>query len=331
MSIVIDGGHPGGVGDGVVDGGSQSYTGSLGLAWLGTDGSFWDLMSGDVRASIGGIKGLGMPDVAFQTSTSAGRDGQRLRGLRRNPRAVFIPVRFKGIASTDVLGVQRDFWQALGLGEYGTLVATTPDGATRSLRCRFEDDGGYAYALDPFTTFVTSIGLSLTADDPYWYGETVGTSYSLDPASQVNFFGGGDPAAPGVAPDFVISPSSGTQSYTIDNPGDVDAWPRWWITGPATSFQVGIGGRVIAASINIPAGRMLIIDTDPEVQSATLVDTQPFQQDGSIVNPVRLRFQSFTAINFAPIPRGQSVLLTMTINGSGVVGAQIDPRYERAF
>lgn len=331
MSIVIDGGRPGDTSDGVIDGGNQAYTGSLGLVWYGTDGTTWDLMSGPVRASVGGIKGLGMPDTVFQTSTNAGRDGQRLRGLRRNPRTVFVPIRFKEAASVDVMGVQRDFWRSLGLGEYGDLVATTPDGATRTLHCRFEDDGQYAYALDPFTAFVTSIGLTLTADDPYWYGEPVGTSYSLDPSTQVNFFGGGDPAVEGFAPDFYISPSSGTQSYTIENPGDVDAWPRWAIMGPATSFQVGIAGRIIAASFAIPAGRTLIIDTDPEVQSATLVDTAPFVASGALVNAVRLRFQSFTAINFAPIPRGQAVVLTMTINGSGVVGAQIDPRYERAF
>ncbi|MDV3199955.1 MAG: hypothetical protein Q8889_02410 [Candidatus Phytoplasma australasiaticum] len=183
MSIVIDGGRPGDTPSVVLDGGSQSYTGSLGLVWYGTDGSMWDLMSGPVRASIAGIKGLGMPDVVYQTSKNAGRDGQRLRSISRNPRSFFIPVRFKGDASTDVLGVQRSFWSSLGLGEYGTLVATTPDGATRSLRCRFEDDGNYAYALDPFTAFVTSIGLTLTADDPYWYGPTIDVSYSLDPST----------------------------------------------------------------------------------------------------------------------------------------------------
>lgn len=330
---ILDGNAPGPDGRGdYVDGNADALIlNSLGILWTGTDGSRWDMAGGLVRASVGGIKGFGMPDPVFQVSKNAGRDGQRLRGVQRNPRTVFVPVRFKDEASTDVLGVQRQFWRSLGLGEYGTITVTTPDGDERMLRCRFEDDGGYAYTLDPFTAHVTTIGLTFTADDPYWYGDRIGTSYSLDPSAQVNFFGGGDPSVTNSGPPFVISASTGTQSYTIDNPGDVDAWPTWAIAGPATSFQVGVAGRLIAASYAIPAGRTLVIDTDPESQSAILVDTDPYNRDGSMSNPVRLRFQAFTALNFAPIPRGQSVLLTMTINGAGVVGAWINPRYERAF
>lgn len=331
MSIVIDGGRPGDTPAVVLDGGDQSYTGSLGLDWWGVDGSHWDLNSGPVRASVAGIKGLGMPDVKFQVTENAGRDGQRMRDFRRNARTVFIPVRFKGAAGTDVMGVQRRFWRALGLGQYGTLVATTPDGVTRSLRCRFEDDGNYAYTLDPFTAFTTTIGLTLTADDPYWYGNRVTASYSLDPSTQVNFFGGGDPAATNSGPPFYLSASTGTQSYTVDNPGDVDAWPLWSIVGPAVSFQVGIGSRTIAGAITIPADRTLLIDTNPNAQTAVLVDTAAYQLDGTQANVARVRFQDFSAIDFAPVPRGTSVQLTMTINGSGAVGVAVDPRFERAF
>lgn len=317
---ILDGNAPGPGGQaGYLDGNADGIIGGqLGLVWVGADGSSWDLMGGPVRASMAGIKGLGMPDVKFQVSTNAGRDGQRLRGLYRNPRSVFIPVRFKGEWSTDVLGIQRRFWRSLGLGEYGTLVVTTPDGQARSLRCRFEDDGNYAYVLDPFTAQVTTIGLTLTADDPYWYGDRIGVSYSLDPSEQVNFFGDGDPAEVNAGPPFVISASSGTQAYVMSNPGDVDAWPRWSITGPAVAFRVGVDGHAIAADYTIPAGKTLVIDTDPTVQTATL--------DGAPV-----RFQAFSTIDFASIPRGEAVQLMVNITGSGIVAASIEPRYERAF
>lgn len=321
MSIVIDGGTPDSVvvGASSVDAGTlATNTGPLSIVWEGSDGSTWDLLRGPARASVAGIKGLGKPDSDDQVSTTAGKDGQRFRSVRLKPRTVFVPIRFKGDASTDVGGLQREFWRSLRIGRRGRFIVTHPDGQIRTLTARFSDDGNYAYKVNPYTVFTDAIGLTFVADDPWWYGEPVEVAYRLDPSGNVNFFGGGDPAVVNSGPPFYLSPSSGSQTYEISNPGDTDAWVTWGIGGDAAAFSVGVGTHLVAASVTIPAGSLLEINTDPLAQTALL--------DG-----VRVPFQNFTAVDFAPIPEGESQPLAISITGSGTVSARITPRYERAL
>lgn len=288
----------------------------LTLELIDANGLTWDLARGPVRMTTAGLQGLGLPPVAFQTSESPGVDGQRLVSWRVKARDVFLPVRFKGAATTDTTGLQRRFWDGLPIGEYVTFRVTDRDGAERSLSMRLKDDGGVAYKIQPDLFQPDAIGLTFTADDPYWYGPEIPSLFVFQDGDEGDFFGGDDGA-----PDFHISAGSGSSgTFKLANPGDVPAWLTWEIMGnPASSFSIDVGGHLIAAdSVPVTDSGLLVVSTDPRRQTAKL-------------NGVRVPFRSFDSIDFAPIPRGGAQPVTLGLTGSGSIRAAFRPRYNRGF
>lgn len=281
------------------------------MSWTGTDGSVWDLRSGPVRTTIAGIKGLGMPDLSDQTKETAMRDGQILTGWRIKPRAVWLPLRFKDAAATDVEGLQRAFWRSMAIGQTGTLTVTDGAGATRSLKLRFQDDGGLAYRLDPYL-ITDAIGVTMVADQPWWEGPAVTSFYSLATGGLQTFFGDGAGATP-----FYIIAAQGGAASVLANPGDQPAWVEWTVAGPSTSVRLGVDGHFVGGPIVVGAPNLLRIETDPLRQLAFL--------DGVKIT------RQLTEVDFAPIPVGASVPVSITIVGTGLVTATIKPRYARAF
>lgn len=322
MTTIIDGGGAATTYEDapVEDGGGAvvDYGGSLGITWVDTNGVTWDLLSGPVRITTAGLKGLGLPNVDWQQSIGAVVDGAVLDSWRVEEREVFVPIRFKDEAMTDTTGIQRTFWSGLKLGAYGSFVVTDKLGAARTLTMRIRDDGGMAYKTQPDRVQVESIGLTFQADDPWWYGPARTSSYQLGDLSGVDFFGGGDPALDGTAPDFYIVTSQGSTMTTLRNPGDEDAWVQWGIGGPSTAFSVGVDGHPISAGLNIDDGSLLTIDTDPRVQLAYL--------DG-----VKVPFREFTSLDFARVPAGESVPISISVVGSGLITATFRPKYVRGF
>lgn len=284
----------------------------VGIEWTGTDGSTWDLLGGPVRTTAAGIKGLSMPEVEEQGKTTALRDGQRLTGWRLKPRSVWLPLRFKGEAATDVEGIQRNFWRSMAIGETGTLTVTDASGATRSLGLRFQDDGGMAYRTDPYL-LSDAFGLTMIADQPWWEGPRVEFAYSISGGGALpTFFGNGSGATP-----FYIVPAQGGDTDTITNPGDAPLWVEWELQGPFTYFRLGVGGHYVGGSIEAIAGQTLLVETDPLRQLALL--------DGVKVT------RQLTEIDWAPIPRGDPSTLEISVVGAGLVIARVTPRYARAL
>lgn len=121
----------------------------------------------------------------------------------------------------------------------------------------------------------------------------------------------------GLAPRFYLVEASGGTTGQLVNTGDMDAWPTWIVNGPAEAFTAGISGSLIAGPIIVPAGKSLVIDTDPLAQTVLL--------DGVNV------WRQLTSADFAPIPPGGSVLAAVTIQGQGSIEAILTPQYRRAF
>lgn len=61
----------------------------------------------------------------------------------------------------------------------------------------------------------------------------------------------------------------------INNPGDVDAWPTWTIIGDSTAAAVGVGTSVVEVPFVVPAGKALVVNTDPTVQTAVMYNYTP--------------------------------------------------------
>lgn len=286
------------------------------IEWVGTDGSTWDLVNGDVQLSNAGIQGLGMPTATDQVKVTPGAHGQRFQSWKLNPREVFLPLIFNADSNADVEGIQRAFWHSMTIGEYGTLNVTDGNGYTRSLDLRFVDDGTLSYSLDPYSDRVPykAFGVNMIADQPFWQGEQVSFSFSLGTGGTATFFGNGSNATP-----FYIVKSAGGEDTYVTNLGDMPSWVTWEITAPMTSFSLGIGGHYVAGDIPLTTGQTLTIESDPLKQIA-------YKNDGTKVTRL------LTSADFQSVPAtGLPVLLEIDVVGTGTVTASFRPQFMRAF
>lgn len=284
------------------------------MYWTGWDGVRRELT--DWRSGVfvleEGVEGLSMPKHTAWTSSSPAQHGQRLRGFRVPARpcawASFV---YSKESSLEFLERDGDFWHSLQPGKYGTWEVRTEAG-TRRIRCRLDDEsGGDKYGLDPSQQGWAAYDIRLIADDPFWYGETVEAEWGT--ASLVDFNAWVTDSQMGY-----LSSANRLENAVMTNPGDVEAWPVWTISGPATSVTVGITGSTVTAPINLASSSdVLVIDTDPAVQMAWLNGVDVTMQLGSA--------------DFAPIPAGADRKLVLAMTGNGTVSATISTRYYRAW
>lgn len=364
------------------------------VTWQGWDGSLWELSdpaTGVVLAAAG-VEGLGTPPTIKHVGVSPAVHGSWLRGWIAEPRSVFWPVHVFGDSSAEWVDRDSAFWASMHPGKYGVWTVTqTGSGAARSLDCRFVDDGQASYPVDPSSVGWASYGVTLTADDPFWYGPDVVAGPWVGEAGTDFFYGTGSSvsATTQVAGDTVTATAhgltaglglkftditgttgltvgqvyyvagtvtadtfqvsttqygtpldltgvDGTATYTTyggppftvgsgftlanaaaTNSGDVDAYPVWTIKGPVDSVTVGVNGRTIAAPIVLTADDTLTIDADPRVLAA--------YKNGSDVTT------QLGEADFAPIPAGAEVPLTLSMTGTGSVSVRFRPRYFRAW
>lgn len=293
----------------------------LAIELVGTDGSLWDLYNGTapdgtpgIKLTDSGIAGLGAPIFAVQVQTSAVQDGQTVTDFRASARSVTLPVR---IRSTEPR-IRQWWWRALspyGIGGmYATLRVTDELGVLRELSIRFENDGGVKLTGNPTTAAALNQvwPVVFTADNPWWLGEEVWTSYSTSDQYSPTFFGDG-----AGGPPFYIAPTYGSGNDVVTNPGDVPAWPTYDVDGAVERFWVYVDGNLIDAVMTIPAGHTLHLYTDPLEQYAEL--------DGALV------LRQFSSYNFAPIAAGSWSNVNMNVQGTGRVRLRFRPRYLRGY
>lgn len=282
------------------------------LAWRGWDGSEWDFGGHDsgVRM-LQGVRGLGSLEHTHWRDASPAVAGSMWRGAVADSREVFWPlVVFSDSGSADWVAYDRAFWRTLQPSRTGAWTVTHPDGAKRSLTLRFQEDTTPTFDVDPVKAGWAVYGIKLMADNPYWEGEVVTRSWRT--ASSVDFFNGSSKA-----PNFNISPGSTLATARLTNPGDVESHLTWKAYGPFTSVTVGVDGRTVVAPIAAAEGQVLEIDTDPSVQAAFL--------DGVDVTA------QLTSADFATLPPGEDVTLSLAMAGTGWVEASFRPLYLRAW
>lgn len=288
----------------------------LGITWTDTNDTTWDLINGPVALMNAGVMGLGMPTAFDTVRQTALVHGQTFQSWRLEPRELFLPITFRDAAELDVNGIQRTFWDGLQFGQYGTLSVTDSNGGTRHIEARFLNDGNVAFTVDPeaVTHTLRPYGITLVADDPWWKGELQETTFTLGPEGTSTFFGNGSNATP-----FYIVKSGGSQSTDLINAGEQPAWITWTITGPMTSFILGVDGHYISGNIEVEAGETLTIETSPLSQIAYL-------NTGEKVT------RYLTEADFAPIPAsGTPYPVSINVDGTGIITASFNPLYSRAF
>lgn len=300
---------------GVVQQAAAAWNG-FGVLWHGCDGSLWDLTDGDggVVLTPDGVKGLSMPTFDRYTTDSPSLAGSRYRGSRTKERSVLWPLFvWSSEGSQDFLDRDRQLWRSFRPDEKGTWEVILPDGSSsRKLDLRFVDDNDKTYGLDPALYGWAVYALDLVADDlPYWYGADIIAGPFKASADSPFFLSSG-----GVVH---ISAGNTTANAKMSNPGDVDAWARFVITGGHGGAVAGVG----AGAVTVPAmanGQTWTIDTRPDRQTA--IDQAGVDHSAAVTwNP-------------APIPRGAEVDLTLNLTGPDAdasIEVVITPNYFRAW
>lgn len=284
--------------------------------WLGPNGDLIDMSDPGSGISMGGlgIEGMGNPETEPFVRVSGILHGQALAGFRFLARDVFWPVVLhKGTRGWDEN--QARFWASLIPGEYGEWQVTYKR-VTRTLLCRFSDDGGSVYTRDPSMSRVEQPGVTLVADKPLWRGPLVSRLFR-SATSSGSFF-----APAGSSHVFNIGSAGNVDESSFENPGEVPAWPVITVWGPSQSFVVTVDGAEISATLALAAGERLVIDTDPTAQTARL-----HSGGESALFP----FFNFDSIRFAPVPPGASVPVGIEVSGSGPIDIAFYPQYRRAF
>lgn len=285
----------------------------FGVVWHGCDGSTWDLMSSTTGIILtpDGTKGLNMPGFDRYSDSSPSQAGSRFRGSRTKDRSIMWPIFVYGDSTQEWLDRDRAWWKSLRPDEPGVWEIIDPNGGSRSLQCYFSDDNDKAFTLDPAQYGWAAYAIDLIADElPYWYGAAISREFVIAAGTEFFLTSGGV---------VYLSPGDSTDEAQMTNPGDVDAWPTWTVTNAHGGMVLGVG----AGSVELPAmthGEIWTIDTRPNEQTA--FDALGVDHSDEVVwNP-------------APIPRGESIDLTITATTPDpdvTVDVSIVPLYFRAW
>lgn len=185
-----------------------------------------------IRAALG-RRGFHAPEYVHWADESPAVDGGFFRGVRVPPRELFQPVHIINPDPAALLATRRAFVAALS-PERGECVITMayPDGTRRYIAVRLldgmagsEDMGGWGIPL-------VSYGLRFVAYDPYFYGDEVPDEWQGTQSREELPQPGADDLFEVVASPQVLG------ATTVDNIGDVDAWPYWEFAGPFTSITL---------------------------------------------------------------------------------------------
>lgn len=280
------------------------------MKWTGWDGSVWPLVGATARnPRLGrGIKGLHMPEFTVHKSKSLLVPGVEIEGYSIEERAVFWPVLFRAPSAGEWLDQHGAFFDSFHPVNTGLwTVGSGTDARTLPLRGDFT--GNHVFDRDPMLSLWTMIGLELEAPRPLWRGQPIELRFENSEGQPFI-----DPAG---SPPFHISRGASFAEAAVENPGDEPAYVVYRMEGPLDQVTIGFGDALIDVPFPVPAGQVLVIDTDPTSRLATL--------DGDDVTR-ELGFQMF-----APVPAKGKTDLTLVADGAGAVTVEITPLYWRAF
>lgn len=279
-----------------------------------------------------GVRGLGSITSDRHVTVSPAVAGSRYEGTSVLEREVFWPLRiWHSGGSIEWMERDRAFWSTMDPEDTGVWTVVHPDGKHRTLRLRFVTDGDPARQRNPLRMGWETYGITLVAERPFWEGEPVVRSFA-GTAEPLPFF---EPTGPQVVN---IASSYSVGNASMDNPGDVESYPRWFIEGPAVTASVGVGDMIVDVPFEVPEGQCLVIESDPDQIGATLYDVAPGASTKpservvgvDLLNPVD-KTADLGEADFAPIPAGTAVPLSLTLIGLGKVEALLPTLYRRPW
>lgn len=197
------------------------------ITWVRPNGSAISLSDETKYEVLLGTRGFYMPPISFVEDEVPLQHGSRVRKVRVKPRDIDVPLAIRGADETELRNNERILLRALNpLKGDGKLKVTSYDGSIRELQCRYSGGLEIEENSDTVWNHGKKAIVIFHAADPFWYGVE----------TQVKTFNPGQPAT--FFPFFPlrITSSSVFADTSIDNEGDIEAWPEWIITGPGENI-----------------------------------------------------------------------------------------------
>jgi len=281
----------------------------VGVRWISHLGTTWNLMEGTEGAVL--PKGLGsiyLPKFTQITHKTARTPGVRFDGIDWDAGEAILTVAVGDTRITRPNGDYRrgDMWLTLDRSFRDSFSPIYPGtlevdalGETRKFRGRLLNLDVETVDRMPDIRGMCQYEIGLAAESPFYEGKPVVYDFPYSGSSVPdNYYG---PA--NAAPDFVISGGNAIGNAVLNNPGQVEVWPRWTIDGPGQAV-VGVGDHVTQVQ-GLAAGERLVIDTHPTTGDV---------RDG---NGVRAWDRLGGLYDFAPVEPGASITATAQLIGGG--------------
>lgn len=226
------------------------------LLWIAPDGTEVHLTSdSELHFALDGWSNVtGVAPVSIVADPHP-RGGTRVRHIQAQPRVMAIPVRVRADTHMELVQGWRfigsKFAQTRRLGP-GTLRLLRPDGTGRDILAYYQ--AGMDGEPGQGHTWDTAV-LSLYCEDPFWRSsQAVALPYAYL-GSAVSYLN----------PYLTVTPSNILGATSAVNDGDVEAWPVWEITGPATGLTAtnNTTGESFTLTATLTGGQVARITTDP--------------------------------------------------------------------
>lgn len=252
---------------------------TVSISWIdqdGTETAFAGITAGTV--------GRGVPPVRPLVATQPNRSGAVYSGALHGVRRISLPFELFGTIASDGSDVRADVraW-ALRLATLtapGRIRCTTETGAVREITAWYV---GGLELVENLSNYQAAT-LEFDCPDPYWVDTVDSTAQASGASGITSFF-----------PFFPLSLSASeiAAELTIDNTGDLEAWPVISIAGPAESptLRNFTTGQLLTLNRTVAAGETVTLDARPGARTALL-------QDGTSVYPL------LTTRQWWPLRRG---------------------------
>ncbi len=230
--------------------------GTITATWIDPTGTEWPLS--DTSDDVGWFTTsgpAGWDATTYEIVTDPlSRGGEQVRFIRSKPGELTWPIYTGGETHLEYIqrrrAIKRAFTMTVHRSTPGVLRVARPDGTAREISCYYQgglegDSGdGWLWSKD---------AVSLFCPDGYWRDVNATT---VTRAWQVgsDFF----------SPFPKVSAGLSLGETQINNPGDVDAWPDWTITGPMTALSATnvTTGLSFSLSYALNAGEQVTITTN---------------------------------------------------------------------